>query len=500
MSDMHFGASNSLLTHIPDGQTTPDPTRPSPPLVALVDCLESVVATNEDRSVKPRLVLNGDILEFALASDETALAAFERFMELAFRERDLFDRTIDYLPGNHDHHMWEMARERQYAAYVARTPVTDRLGAPWHGTSMFQSADPVKCEARRVRAQLVEAAIHRLPGLDDVAVDVHYPNFGLRSDEAPPDRAVVFHHGHFVEPVYKLMTTLRLGLFPDSTTGPYPWDIEAENFAWIDFVWSTLGRSGQWGADVGELYDMLQEETAMQAVAANASEALAASAGWPSWMPKRFRHQLSSRLARHFVANIAKRERGTPTTGPLSTAAAAGLQEYVDGPLSRNLADECDGTVPRRLTFVFGHTHKAFERSDHSTAYQRPVAIYNTGGWVVDTLRPDIRQGAATILVDENLDVASLHWYSQEIHQIIPPVNVAATGDHAGSEFVRRLRDGIDAQSDPWSRLTKEVAHAIPERERCLQTLIAQGAVAAKARPGVDRRPGSHRPQGSIRS
>ncbi|HYA69217.1 MAG TPA: hypothetical protein VED63_10835, partial [Acidimicrobiales bacterium] len=233
MSDMHFGASNSLLTHVPDGTVTPDPTRPSAPLVALVDCLESMVSANEDRSAKPRLVLNGDILEFALASDETALAAFERFMELAFAERDLFDRTVDYLPGNHDHHMWEMARERQYAAYVARTPSAERLGAPWHGTSMFMLADPVKRDARRVRAELVEAAIHRLPGLGDIAVDVHYPNFGLRSDESPPERGVVFHHGHFVEPVYKLMTALRLGLFPDSSTDPYPWDIEAENFAWI---------------------------------------------------------------------------------------------------------------------------------------------------------------------------------------------------------------------------------------------------------------------------
>ncbi len=485
MSDMHFGASNSLLTHIPDGSATPDPTKPSTPLVALVDCLEAVIATNEDQSVKPHLVLNGDILEFALASDETALAAFERFMELAFRDRDIFDRTIEYLPGNHDHHMWEIARERQYAAYVARTAVGDRLGAPWHGTSMFPAPDPAKREARRVGAELVEAAIHRLPGLEDVAVDVHYPNFGIRSGEASPARAVVFHHGHFVEPVYKLMTTLRLGLFPDSKTGPYPWDIEAENFAWIDFVWSTLGRSGQWGEDVGELYDMLQEETALQAVAENASEALAASAGWPRWMPKRIRHQLSIRLAHHFVANIAKRERGSPTTGPLSAAAAEGLQEYLEGALNRHLANECEGAVPGQLTFVFGHTHKPFERSDRCAGYTSPVALYNTGGWVVDTLRPDVRQGAATVLVSEDLDVASLHWYSQEVRHLVAPVKVAATGSHADSVFVRRLRVAVDTGSDPWSRLTKEVADAVPERERCLQSLIAQGARLAKARPGA---------------
>ena len=85
LSDLHFGAQNSLLTNLAAGDVIADPLAASPTLTVFVDCLSSLVAANEDRSTKPILVLNGDILDFALASDEVAILAFERFVELALR-------------------------------------------------------------------------------------------------------------------------------------------------------------------------------------------------------------------------------------------------------------------------------------------------------------------------------------------------------------------------------------------------------------------------------
>ncbi len=38
------------------------------------------------------------------------------------------------------------------------------------------------------------------------------------------------------------------------------WEIEKENFAWIDFFWSTLGRSGNMGSDVELIYEKLYEK------------------------------------------------------------------------------------------------------------------------------------------------------------------------------------------------------------------------------------------------
>ena len=83
LSDTHFGADNSLLTFLGRGRRSADPMRTSPGLEQLVRCLRALVDTNEGRK-KPTLVLNGDILELALTTDERAAMTFERFLDLAF--------------------------------------------------------------------------------------------------------------------------------------------------------------------------------------------------------------------------------------------------------------------------------------------------------------------------------------------------------------------------------------------------------------------------------
>ena len=60
---------------------------------------------------------------------------------------ELFDRTIYYNPGNHDHHVWETARETQYVKkYLSGTPWGASLKPPWHTTNMMLGEyDPVPC-------------------------------------------------------------------------------------------------------------------------------------------------------------------------------------------------------------------------------------------------------------------------------------------------------------------------------------------------------------------
>lgn len=60
---------------------------------------------------------------------------------------------------------------------------------------------------------------------------IAYPDFGLYKN----NHCAIFAHGHFVEALYHLMsdlaTTLSPGLKPPADIG----EIEAQNFAWIDF-------------------------------------------------------------------------------------------------------------------------------------------------------------------------------------------------------------------------------------------------------------------------
>ena len=95
-----------------------------------------------------------------------------------------------------------------------------------------------------------------------------YPNLGLLSEDGR--RCVVVHHGHYIESMYQLMSSLNQLMF----NKPLPRDIteiEEDNFAWIDFFWSSLGRSGDVGEDVNRLYDMLQSEKAVDRLRASRS-------------------------------------------------------------------------------------------------------------------------------------------------------------------------------------------------------------------------------------
>src|SRR3954469_6548845 len=79
LSDLHLGAENSLLSNVAAGDTTVDLSEPSGVLVQLVDALAALVGHlggGKKRGPKPTLVLNGDILELALARDEAALGVF----------------------------------------------------------------------------------------------------------------------------------------------------------------------------------------------------------------------------------------------------------------------------------------------------------------------------------------------------------------------------------------------------------------------------------------
>jgi hypothetical protein len=60
------------------------------------------------------------------------------------------------------------------------------------------------------------------------------------------------------------------------------------------------------------------------------------------------------------------------------------LQKTINA-VKNQIIDECKGAVPSELAFVFGHTHKPFLKCfDDIEGFKKPVAVYNTGGWVVD--------------------------------------------------------------------------------------------------------------------
>jgi hypothetical protein len=463
LSDTHFGAENSVLSHVPAGQTHVDPGMAGPVLEALCDCLRDLLTVN-DGAKRPTLVLNGDVLEFALASDNVAAMVFDRFVDLSFSEPDpIFDDTIVYIPGNHDHHIWETARERQYAAYVASVPAADPLGAPWHATRLFQTA-----AAHVVESELLTALVRRRTD-SRLRVQVVYPNLGLVGSSGTS--AVVLHHGHLIEPMYRLMSLVESALFPGRAEGPEVWDWEADNFAWIDFFWSTLGRSGTVGQDVGFVYDMLQDPNAVASLANNLGHLAAEHSPWflrPFLAP-------ACRFGGRFAARRAADRERARHGGVLSASAQAGLAEYLSGPLHRQLARECEELLRTPVTFVFGHTHKPFEALQVFPGYDGPVALYNTGGWVVDTEQTAPLHGASVVVIGEDGDVASLRMYNQAESASAYTVRLADELPGRSSDLRQRLAGHLGLSAGPWKAFSNATAAAVEQRHLILPRLIDEG-------------------------
>ncbi len=460
LSDMHLGADSSVLTAIKPNSIEIDPITTSPVLSQLVACLKELIGHNE-RTEKPILVLNGDILELGLTDTNKAAMVFERFIDLVFPSdgEALFDKHIIYNPGNHDHHIWESARDTQYIHYISGIPAGQELPVPWHTTKMFAPDF--------VPEYFLTRLLCRHPHLQDVVVNVIYPNYALVSDDG--QKSIIFSHGHYVESIYSLMSTLNTMLFPDRVRPKVIWDLEAENFAWLDFLWSTLGRSGDVGLDIGLLYAKLQSKGQFERLLDNFVTSLIATRNQPKLIKGAevggLKLLLDLILGRRFAL---ERNR---TDQPLSPDAQQGLHSYMEGPLREQILVENKQKIPADITFLFGHTHKPFQQPMDFTGYPASINVYNSGGWVVDKVQPMSVFGAAVLLVDETLQTVSLRMYNQSPNKedYVVRVEVASPNDNP---FYDRLKAFVNSSSDPWKSFSALAADAVLLHAQVLQAKI----------------------------
>ncbi|MFN3531510.1 MAG: metallophosphoesterase [Candidatus Brocadia sp.] len=463
LSDMHLGEEDSILTNLKATGSETDPLKPGPVMMQLVECLRGLISKNEDNK-KPMLILNGDILELALTNTNQAAMVFERFIELIMpKGGEMFERIM-YIPGNHDHHLWELARETQYVNHMKKFKPGEELPIPWHTTNMFVENDPYSLPSYFL-TNLVNSFEH----LKDFVITTAYPNFGLVSKDQ--QKCVLFHHGHYIETIYHAMSIFK-NLFHEKHKIPENiYDIEAENFAWIDFFWSALGRSGEAGQEIETLYEKMidreQFKKALSAFADNLNERY--NLPGIDWLTVKGLKVLFGYLA----DMIANRERDYKDR-VLSDDTESGLRKYLNVPLKQQILTERKQNIPSEVTFVFGHTHKPFQNDMLFKEYQGWVNVYNTGGWVVDTIEPQPIHGGAMVLIDEDLNAVSLRLYNENADPESYPVKVEEA-THAGegpNPFHKRIAGLVDPTSGPWKRFSRIVARAVYERAQLLRARI----------------------------
>jgi len=472
LSDLHLGSESSVLTAVDPNTLEPDIHQKSPVLASLVDCLKAILSDHSGAK-KPSLVLAGDVLELALATTNVAATVFTQFLELLLEDGELpVDRTIVYVPGNHDHHLWETARERQYASYVGE-PTTEMPleKVPWHATHLFPWREELGVKNRDVESFLLTALAKRTASSTDLRVLTMYPNFGVLSADNK-SRCTVVHHGHFTESIYYLMTELRKIVFPGRDHPEEIWDVEAENFAWIEFLWGTLGRSGEVGKDVELVYDILKSKKATRRLIRKLAISVPKRFGHPWWVWW-IESPIIWLVLTFLVWRFRRLERYAPDW-PLSEESRNRLDQYIGRYVLGQLKRECRSGLPVHLTFVFGHTHKPFEEVLCVPGVEAPVHVYNMGGWVVDTIHTAPHQGGSIVVIDEDGYTASIRMYNQSADPSRYRVSVVrADGEsREPNPLYDRLLELVDPEQPPWSDFSKKVAEAVEERRRNLKEVI----------------------------
>ena len=470
ISDLHLGALNSVLTSVSADGEHVDKSSTSPVTAALCDGLRSLSQGREP----PQLIVAGDLFELALSSTDDAAASFAQFIDclLPGATNAAVTPHIRFIPGNHDHQLWSRARRDYYLEYLAGLPADQPLQPAAHTTHLLPAN-----EARPVRDRFIELLAARADPAAPVVVEQSYPNLGLV--DSAGSRAVVVSHGHFVESLYRMMSLLDT-VFGAGMSDMISQHLEADNGGWIDFFWSSMGDSGDVGIWSRALYESLQSEKAIDAEIRAIRRAMSQRKG------SRVRNHVEAAVVAGILDRTAKtslrRERHLPDV--LSQKAQAGLVDYLDGPVATQLAAEVG--EPADISFVFGHTHKPFSEVRHPPGYAGPVAIFNTGGWVVDTPEPEPVKGASIVLIDDDLNVAVLQCYAQDVGDTDPgdnyAVRVEGPATAADNPLVSDLRARIDPGRDPWRALAEATGATVRDRRRQLDARLSAEVVKLDSR------------------
>lgn len=461
LSDMHLGEEDSLLTALNENSSEIDTTAPGLVMTKLVECLKELISANSGAE-KPTLILNGDILEMALADVNDAAMVFERFIELIMpeaEEKQLFKEII-YIPGNHDHHLWEVARETMYVNYIINaTKSKDKLNKPWHVSRLLKKEGedlPI--------TYFLTKLIQRYPGLEKSQISTAYPNYGLLN--AGRTRCVLFHHGHFIEPIYMLMSHLKTILFPDEILPTEISEIESENFAWIDFFWSAMGRSGKVGENIEVIYEMGQSREGLKKLIRNFSKGIVKKFGSDNWIPDAVEEQAVAFLFGKLAESLFKIEK-KQIDKVLSDSAKDGLKKYIEDTLYWQLMHESKIPDPVEATFVFGHTHKPYAENKEFKNYYKKVSTYNSGGWVVESSETQPLHGGAVILIDDELNTTSLRMYNEADKKEDYKVTVESAGG-VTNQLYDKIKGLVEPPSGRWADFSAAAAEAVKIRKKNL--------------------------------
>lgn len=385
LSDLHIGEEDSVLTPKIEYSTTTD--RLYLQWKPLADLFEALTFRNKSQ---PTLILLGDVIEFALSDPLQSQRLFFEFLKYLKKVTGIFDKII-YLPGNHDHHVWEMAKQVQYISYVNRKGPVVLEEKPWNKTRALVTKD----------YHYITPLFWK--NLLDHGVDLKilYPNLFMFNEDTKD--LIAFTHGHFLEPIYILLSRLKELIFaikvPDNID-----QLEEENAPWIEFLFSAFGFTGEVGKGAERFYEFLQSKKSAERLFSGTAERLVNRLGNNIGIVKLFNKPISMVIKHLFRSIYEKAERKDPKD-IISTKLLSGIDWYINGALLNQFIEDLHGqskvgSIFKKLTFVFGHTHKPFfKKIDFKST---KTDLFNTGSFVVDQYNSNPIYGTGIGLINKH--------------------------------------------------------------------------------------------------
>ncbi len=506
MSDLHAGAETSLISTITEDGTGSffiDRHDPSPVTKALTHALRPTLSDLRGPDDDPaHLILLGDVLDLSLSPPDRSAEVFESFANYLFlgpkdegKPTEL-ERQVYFLPGNHDHSLWTALRYQTETFSASRRDRSKTLIQKGVLSRFNQVTQAFAKSNERLQSTLIRDILETATG-DAFTVPVYYPNMGDYS--AATSRAVMFHHGHFIEATYRMLSILVAG-FHGTTCGPLSAEqLERENGNWIDFGWSTIGENGPIGEDVASVYQFMltgSEEGRLQdRLARTLADNLMKTLPLPKTnQVKEAVAIISKGLIDGTVGKFSQTER-LSYTSYLGADSIEGLRDYLVGAVGKQMLEELP-EQPAQTAFVFGHTHKPFEdqmvveggvpdnvfSGGPAEMFPAPVEVYNTGGWILDTSLLSTKEGASIIFVDEDMNVAALRAFNISADKT-PELPYVHSLD-PGNPMEVALNEALSKNADVWKEFARVVASELRVRQDVILKSTASSDMRVAPRKG----------------
>ena len=340
------------------------------------------------------LILNGDILDFSINSFTNSFKIAKPFFEQLSKDR--ICKNIIYIPGNHDHAIWEAAEWDNH--------ILSNL-------NNYENPDQYKhtqCGILDLNETLILPEVNKeygnffIKGLFDskeseIPIAIVYPNLYIKTET----ENIIVTHGHFFELNWCLMSYL----FANSQELNIPKlsslkDIEEFNSPIISLICTGVGEGGA----ITDLIYKIQQELKQNNfnLLNKVFNKIFNTLFYLPWYLKPF-NIIIKNILKIFINTFA-------TTLVTNRNNIDFLSDSIVFQLMKNflLLSRSDYTIYHQLqnfnptSLIFGHTHVPTINNnfDIKKELQDKMKIYNTGGWLKET--------NATIILIDNKKILGL--------------------------------------------------------------------------------------------